>query len=210
MKNYSTVTITQLDTGYLIESAEQRFALTSNDTMIAKVRELLNIPRRQRPSTPIEPTKPKTKPDETTPQISDKQKYGIITPLIENGKWPIKKSDYLVPELISIPNNEKVKFAETSDKRIVIEYDSGRVFTTWDEITDMFSKINKGSELLHVPVGFSRNQRTCIRQFMIAIRKGLRAGDSIHLDPDKEFRKQLDRSSQPEYESGTLKEDIAE
>lgn len=228
MKHYPTVTIEKLDTGYLIESDEQRFALTSNDVMIAKVRELLNISRRIRPSVPTESTEqikseiPHQIPEPTPPTTTklkdamveakhNNLKYGILSNFTENGKWPIKKEDFIVPELISIPANEKVKYAETEDGRILIEYQSGRVYTAWEEIIGMLSTIKPGSELLNVPHGFSSNQRTCIRQFMIAVRdNGIKPGNSIDLDPDKDFRKQLDRSSQPEYEAGTLKEVLEE
>ena len=69
----------------------------------------------------------------------------------------------------------------------------------------MLSKVDHGSELLHVPSGvFSSNQRTCIRQFMIAVREGLKPGDSVELDPDKDYRRLLNGSSISEYERGTL------
>lgn len=227
MTEYSRVLIVKLDSGFLISTKNERHSIASNDKLIAKVRELLNIPVTHKKklvdkpaATEMQTTEIPTtiKQPPTTTNLKDaldlkkgNSKFGIITSHNENGKWPIKQSDYLVPELISIPNNEKVTYAETLDQRIVIGYKTGKIYTTWDEITDMLSKIDTGDELLHVPVGFSSNQRTCIRQFMIAVRDyGLNAGDSVNLDPDKDFRKQLDRSSTIEYECGTLKEVMAD
>ena len=232
MTEYLHVSIVKLDSGFLIISGNERHSISSNDKLIAKVRELLNIPVTHKKklvdkSTATEMQTPEmqtTKISKTikqppiTTNLKDaldmkkgNLKFGIITSHNENGKWPIKQSDYLVPELISIPNNEKVTYAETLDQRIVVEYKTGKIYTTWDEITNMLSEIDTGNELLHVPVGFSSNQRTCIRQFMIAVRdNGLKAGDSVNLDPDKDFRKQLHMSSAIEYERGTLKEVMAD
>lgn len=225
MKDYPQLLIVKLDTGFLIITENERHSIASNDKLIAKVRGRLDIPTASKKKNMLPELKteqvvePQPKTIESlTPHLppgttklkealdlkTHNVKFGILSSFTENGKWPIKKSDYLVPELISIPNNEKVRYAETSDSRIFIEYKTGRIYTTWEEITDMLSKIKPGSELLHVPVGFSSNQRTCIRQFMLAIRDGLKAGDSVELDPDKEFRKQLNTKIMHSSEAGTL------
>ena len=221
--NHKTLIITKLDTGYYLESDDEKHGISSNDKLIAKIRDIFDISttskKRNEVDKPIvKSTNPIQPKPPTTTKLKDaldikkgSLKFGIITSHNENGKWPIKQSDYLVPELISIPNNEKVTYAETLDQRIVVEYKTGKIYTTWDEITNMLSEIDTGNELLHVPVGFSSNQRTCIRQFMIAVRdNGLKAGDSVNLDPDKDFRKQLHISSAIEYERGTLKEVMAD
>jgi hypothetical protein len=217
MKNYTQVIITKLDSGYLVSSENEVHSILSKDKMIAKVRELLDISTtpKKKISNDVQTTSLVTQsphPTITKEQIDDTKsndiRCGILSDFTDSKNWPIKQSECLVPELISIPTNENVRYAETSDERIHIKYKTGRINTTWAEITGMLDKIKPGSELLHVPPGFSSNQRTCIRQFMLAIREGLKPGDSVELDPDKDFRKQLDRSSQPEYERGTLKEII--
>lgn len=191
------VTISQLDTGYLIETEESKHAITSKDNMIAKVRELLGI---SRPKLGNKANVPVITPMEQKPAIT--LQFGILSSL--PGTWPINKSDYMVPDAVPIPNNEKVKYFETFDSRLLIKYRSSKVYTTFDEINQLLDMSGVDNELEHVPLELSSNQRTCIRQFMIAVREGLKAGDSVDLDPDKDFRPVLNRTSTIEYERGTL------
>lgn len=41
---------------------------------------------------------------------------------------------------------------------------------------------------------------------MIAVRNGLKPGGSVELDPDKDFRPMLNRTSSIEHERGTLEQ----
>lgn len=150
---------------------------------------------------------PKAK--EGIPSASNNQKYGILEPAFEGIGWPIKQSEFIVPELIKTPLNENVRYAEAEDGRILVEYKQGRnigrVYSTWEEIDTMLFKTKPGSELLVVKAGdFTGSQRTAIRQFMIGVRAGLKKGDSVEIDPDKDFRPMLNRSSVVEGERGTL------
>lgn len=232
MTDYPKLIITKLDTGFLLTMDKEQHAITSHDKMISKVGELFNTRSKYTIASPDEISETKT-PIETTantnhvktdsvlanvptkinksdiPPAANNQRYGILESLDDNSKWPIKKSDFIVPELISIPTNENVRFAETEDSRLLIEYKSGRnvgrVYTTWDEINTMLFKSKPGSELLQVKSGdFASGQRTAIRQFMIGVRAGLKKGDSVGLDPDRDFRPLLKQSSVIEGERGTL------
>ena len=191
------VTIYQLDTGYLIESEESEHAITSKDNMIAKVQELLGISRpKQVKKTEVPVTYPTEQKPATAPQL------GILSELV--GTWPITRGDYMVPDAVPLPNNERVKYFETVDGRILIKYKSSKIYTAFDEINKLLDMSRVDNELENVPPEYSSNQRTCIRQFMIAVRNGLKPGDSIELDPDKDFRPILKRPSIIEHERGTL------
>ena len=193
------VTIYQLDTGYLIETEDSEHAITAKDSMIAKVRELLGITRpKQEKKTEVPATIPSEQKPTTAPQ------FGILSALA--GTWPINKGDYIVPDAVSIPNNEKVKYFETFDGRILIQYKSSKIYTTFDEINKLLDMSRVDNELEHVPPEYSSNQSTCIRQFMIAVRNGLKPGGSVELDPDKDFRPILSRPSTIEHEHGTLEQ----
>ena len=193
------VTIYQLDTGYLIESEDSEHAITSKDNMIAKVRELLGITRpKQEKRTEVPATIPSEQKPATAPQ------FGILSDLA--GTWASTKGDYMVPDAVPIPNNENVKFFETVDGRILIKYKSSEIYTTFDEINQLLDMSDVNHELQHAPKEFSSNQRTCIRQFMIAVRNGLKPGGSVELDPDKDFRPILKRPSTIEHERGTLEQ----
>lgn len=193
------VTIYQLDTGYLIETEDSEHAITSKDGMISKVRELLGISRPKQEKNAEAPTiTPTEQKPITTPQ------FGILSALA--GTWPINRGDYMVPDAVPIPNNENVKFFETFDGRILIKYKSSKIYTTFDEINQLLAISRVDNELEHVSQDFSSNQRTCIRQFMIAVRNGLKPGDSVELDPDKDFRPILKRPSTIEHERGTLEQ----
>ena len=228
MKAYLELTFKKLDSGFLLKTEDEQHAINSPDRAIAKIRELMGIskpvkgkakheqtaPEKSNSSsikiTPQHPNKEEINKRELPP-VADNQRYGILEPLTKNSKWPIKTVDFIVPELISVPNKTSVRYAETDDERILIEYytgrNVGRVYTTWEEINDMVVKIEPGSELLYVKAGdFTSSQRTAIRQFMIAVRDGLKKGDSIELDPDKEFRAVLNRQSVIESELGRLDE----
>lgn len=204
-----TITIKQLDTGYIVQLYESdslvsQHAATSNDGMISKVRKLLEIDRR---STQIRNVHDTRTTEKSGHILANKPKYGILTEL--PGKWPIKKDECLVPELVPLPNNQKVIYAETQDNRVMLKYRSAYVYTTWAEIADLILTTTKGNELANVPLEFASNQKTAIRALMIAVRDcNLKPGDSVNLDPDKDFRKQLNRSSMPEYERGTLEDVI--
>ena len=191
------VTIYQLDTGYLIETEESEHAITSKDNMIAKVRELLGI---SRPKQGKKVEAPVITPVVQKPAITPQ--FGILSALA--GTWPINAGDYMVPDAVPIPNNENVKYFETIDGRILIKYKSSEIYTTFDEINQLLDMSDVNYELKYVPKEFSSNQRTGIRQFMIAVRDGLKPGDSVDLDPDKDFRPVLNRPSTIEYERGTL------
>ena len=193
------VTIYQLDTGYLIETEDSEHAITSKDNMIAKVRELLGISRPKQAKTTEAPT---IIPAEQKPATAPH--FGILSELV--GTWPINRGDYMVPDAVPIPNNERVKYFETFDGRILIKYKSSKIHTTFDEINRLLDISRVDNELEHVPQRFSSNQRTCIRQFMIAVREGLKPGDSVELDPDKDFRPILKRPSTIEHERGTLEQ----
>ena len=200
MKEYLEINIRKLDTGYYISSKNEEHGIESTEDAIIKIKYILGMTPTEQSNVPVINKKPYVEPTAAT-----KQRYGIITELIKNSKWPINKSDFLVPELISIPNNKIVVYGETIDGRVCIQYRTSKVYTTFEEIDNMLSKTNPGSELLHVQGGmFSSNQRTCIRQFMISVREGLKPGDSVELDPDKKYRKMLNGSSIPKYERGTL------
>lgn len=176
-----TLTIQQLDTGYLIETEESKHAITSHDVMIAKIRELLGITRRKHSKT-IEPTIDTI----TTTKPVCLPRFGILSE--QTGTWPINRGDYLVPDAVPLPINEKVTYFETFDGRLLIKYRNTSVNTTFDEIKQLLNMSNVDNELKHVPQELSSNHRTCIRQFMIAVRGGLKSGDSVELDPDKDFR----------------------
>ncbi|MCK5138236.1 MAG: hypothetical protein KAQ85_00200 [Thermodesulfovibrionia bacterium] len=167
--------------------------------MISKVRELLGISRPKQEKNAEAPTiTPTEQKPITTPQ------FGILSALA--GTWPINRGDYMVPDAVPIPNNENVKFFETFDGRILIKYKSSKIYTTFDEINQLLAISRVDNELEHVSQDFSSNQRTCIRQFMIAVRNGLKPGDSVELDPDKDFRPILKRPSTIEHERGTLEQ----
>lgn len=193
------VTIYQLDTGYLIETENSEHAITSKDGMIAKVSELLGISRPKRDTNTKAPlgTPTEQKPVTALP-------FDILSPLA--GTWPINKGEYMVPDAVPLPNNERVKYFETIDGRILIKYKSSKIYTTFNEINKLLDMCRAGNELEHVPPEYSSNQRTCIRQFMIAVRNGLKPGDSVELDPDKDFRPILKRPSTIEHERGTLEQ----
>ena len=182
------VTIYQLDTGYLIKTEDSEHAITSTDGMISKVRELLGI---SRPKQVKKIEAPATTPSEQKPVTTPQ--FGILSALA--GTWPINRGDYIVPDAVPIPNNERVKFFETFDGRILIKYKSSKIYTAFDEINRLLDTSRVDNELEHVPKEFSSNQRTCIRQFMIAVRNGLKPGGSVELDPDKDFRPILKRQS---------------
>lgn len=199
-----TIIVQKLDTGYLItlnedETRVSDHALTSPDGMVAKIRELFDIGA-------------KSAQHKKTPKITDttlpKIKYGILGEL--PGKWPIKKEEFLVPDPVPLPNNQKVTFLETHDKRLNLKYRSANVYTTWDEIYHLLGKWKiPNDELIGILPDTPSNSKTAIRQFMIAVRDwNVKPGSSMDLDPDKDFRKQLNRSSMPEYERGTLEEVI--
>lgn len=194
-----TVTIHQLDIGYLIETEDSKYAITSKDSMIAKVHELLGISQQkqaEKKEAPlIIPTEQLTA---TTPQ------FGILSALV--GTWPINKGDYIVPDAVPIPNNEKVTYFETFDGRVLIQYRTSEVYTTFDEINQLLDVSPVNKELKHIPRDLPQDKKTSIKQFMIAVRNGLKSGDSIDLDPDKDFRPILKRSSVIEHERGTLKQ----
>jgi hypothetical protein len=192
-----TVTIYQLDTGYLIKTEDSEHAITSKDNMIAKVSELFGISRpKQVKKIEAPATIPTEQKTATAPQ------FGILSALA--GTWPTNMDDYMVPDAVPIPNNEKVKYFETFDGRILIKYKSSKIYTTFDEINRLLDMSRVDNELEHVTQEFSSNQRTCIRQFMIAVRNGVKPGDSVELDPDKDFRPILKRPSTIEHERGTL------
>lgn len=193
------VIIYKLDTGYLIETEDTKHAITSKDSMIAKARELLGITRSKQDKK-IEV--PATIPPEQKPVKA--QQFGILSALA--GTWPINTGDYMVPDAVQIPNNERVKYFETFDGRILIKYKSSKIYTTFDEINQLLDMSRVDNELEHVPNEFSPNQRTCIRQFKITVRDGLKPGDSVELDPDKDFRPILSRPSTIEHERGTLEQ----
>ena len=193
------VTIYKLDTGYLIETENSEHAITSNDSMVAKVRELLGITQSKQDKK-IEA--PATIPTEQKPVKASQ--FGILSAL--SGAWPINAGDYMVPDAVPIPNNERVKYFETFDGRILIKYKSSKIYTTFDEINQLLDMSRVDNELEHIPHEYSSNQRTCIRQFMIAVSNGLKPGDSVELDPDKDFRPILKRPSTIEHERGTLEQ----
>jgi len=201
----TTITISKIDTGFLIVSEDSMHAITSKDAMIAKVRELLDITRR-----PTHRTENKDISYKAAITTHDKEKpeNGLkLTPSVQfKGIQHINSTYYLVPDAVQIPNNKNVTYFETQDGRLRIQYKSGIIHTTFDEINKLLDVSTKDHELEHVPNTFSSNQRTCIRQFMIAIRGGLKPGDSIDLDPDKDFRPILNRKSTIEHERGTLEE----
>lgn len=168
--------------------------------MIAKVRELLGITR---PKQDKKIEAPANIPTEQMPVAAPQ--FGILSAL--SGTWPINVGDYMVPDAVPIPNNERVKFFETFDGRILIKYKSSKIYTMFDEINRLLDISQVDNELEHAPQEFSSNQRTCIRQlFMIAVSNGLKPGDSVELDPDKDFRKILNRPSIIEHERGTLEQ----
>ena len=191
------VTIYQLDTGYLIETEDSKHAITSKDSIITKVRELLGITRSKQD---IKMEAQATIPTEQKPGAAPQ--FGILSPLA--GTYPINAGDYMVPDAVPIPNNERVKYFETFDGRILIKYKSSKIYTTFDEINQLLDMSRVDNELEHIPHEYSSNQRTCIRQFMIAVRNGVKPGDSVELDPDKDFRPILKRPSTIEHERGTL------
>ena len=202
-----TVKITELDSGYFIEYGNCKHAVTSKNEMLEKIIEIFNIV-----TLIYKPDKPPAIKESIAkeisipihePKITGHETYGILSDQ-PTGTFPIKHSDFLVPEMISIPNNEKVKFAETYDKRLLIEYGGAKVYTTWTEICDMVDSCHKGQETKAIPFTLIKNKRTAIRQFMIAVRDGLKPRASVELDPDKDFRPLLSRSSIHEYERGTL------
>ena len=194
-----TITIHQLDTGYLILSEEGQHAITSNDVMIAKVRDIFGIQQRRQPQTTEENI-------DTTPTKApeNRPRFGILSELA--GTWPINTCDYMVPDPVPLPNNQKVTYFETVDGRLLIKYRTTGVNTTFEEIQLLLDTSEEGSELKHIPSEMSSNYKTCIRQFMIAVRAGLKSGDSVDLDLDKDFRPVLNRTSVHEYERGTLKD----
>lgn len=194
-----TITINQLDTGYLIESEESKHAITSHDAMISKIRELLGITRRTHSKT-IKPMVDTI----TTERPVGLPKFGILSE--QTGTWPINMGDYMVPDAVPLPINEQVTYFETFDGRLLIKYRNTSVNTTFDEINQLLNMSNVDNELQHVPQELSSNHRTCIRQFMIAVRGGLKPGDSVELDPDNDFRPLLSRPSTIGLERGTLKD----
>lgn len=196
---HRTITIQQLDTGYFIQAEDREqsitspneiikkvseHGITSNDAMIAKVRELLGISYK------------KTVQSKPVPEHTE-----VYLKLLDTN---INKSHFLVPEGVPLPNNKGVLFQETRDGRVLLTYKNGRVVTSFPEIKHLIDISDENKELEHVPTNLSSNQRTCIRQFMIAVKLGLKPCDSLTLDPDKDFRRMLNRSSMPEYERGTL------
>lgn len=191
------VIIKRLDSGYTVQLENEDevlacHATSSNDGMIARVRELFGINRKAIINKAVCEKKKNNHPT-----------YGILTEL--PGKWPIKKSEQLVPEVVPIPNNDLTKYAETLDGRLLIEYRTNKIYTNWDEISKMVLNSTPKYEMEVIPTDMSSNSRTAIRQFMIATRDyGVVPGLSVELDPDKDYRLQLNRNSMPEYERGTL------
>lgn len=211
-----TVRITELDSGYFIEHGQCKHAFTSKNEMLEKIIEIFKVVTFDKPDEPpaIKEPVPITEEilqpipiqkEELEPIIrqTGHETYGILTDQ-PRGTFPIKQSDFLVPEMISIPNNQKVTFGETYDKRLLLEYGGAKVYTTWTEICNMVDSCHKGQESEAIPFTLIKNKRTAIRQFMIAVRNGLKPRSSVELDPDKDFRSILNRASTHEYERGTL------
>lgn len=191
-----TIIIHQLDTGYLVESKDSKHAITSKDSMIAKVRELLGISRqKQEVKKEIPNTIPAKEQPATAPQLDNTSVLADTT--------HINKGEYMVPDAVPLPNNEKVTYFETLDGRLLIKYQTTSILTTFDEINQFLIGCKEGDEFKIIPLELSSKRKTCLRQFMIAVRNGLKPGDSIDLDPDKDFRP-LNISSNIEYERGTL------
>jgi len=193
-----TITISKIDTGFLVVAEDSMHAITSNDKMIDKVRELLDI---SLPKQEIQPQPPTTIP--FTEQLAVPPQLDSTSPLINT--LPIKRSDYIVPDPVPLPNNKNVTYFETKEGRLLLKYSTTSILTTFDEINQFLEGCREGDELKNIPSELSQKRKTCIRQFMIAVRNGLKPGDSIELDPDKDFRP-LNISSNIEYERGTLEE----
>ena len=111
----------------------------------------------------------------------------------------------LVPELILVPGNSVLKYGETLDGEIILEYGTNKAHTTWDIINYVVDNMKNTDGInTFLPDSFSKKKKIAFRRFISAVVDGLKPGDSVEIDPDKEFRPLLNQSSMIEGERGTL------